>query len=93
MNRAQRIYAQHRLFHTHNLPVSRSRIQDELECSQATVKRIIAEMRNLLGVPYGDQRELIMEILKYGPDVEVLAPEELRLAVRERIMAAAKQYF
>ncbi|GAB6060961.1 helix-turn-helix transcriptional regulator [Desulfonatronum parangueonense] len=46
-----------------------------------------------LDVPYGDQRELIMEILRYLPDVEVLAPEELRLAVRERILAAAEKYF
>jgi len=51
MNRAQRIYALHRLFRTHGQPVPRSRIQDELECSQATVKRIIAEMRDLLGAP------------------------------------------
>ncbi|WP_028571157.1 helix-turn-helix transcriptional regulator [Desulfonatronum lacustre] len=51
MNRAQRIYALHRLFHTHNQPVPRARIQDELECSQATVKRIIAEMRDMLGAP------------------------------------------
>ena len=35
MNRAQRIYALHRLFRTHNQTVSRVRIQDELECSQA----------------------------------------------------------
>lgn len=45
-----------------------------------------------LRVPYGDERELVMEILRYGPDVEVLEPEELRLAVRKRIMAAAKKY-
>jgi len=51
MNRAQRIYALHRLFQAHNRPIPRSRIQKELECSQATVKRIIAEMRDLLGAP------------------------------------------
>ena len=46
-----------------------------------------------LRVPYGDHREMTMEILKYGPEVEVLEPEELRLAVRERILAAAQKYF
>ncbi len=29
----------------------------------------------VLKVPYSDARELCMDIMKYGPDVEVLAPE------------------
>ncbi|MBI5814901.1 MAG: YafY family transcriptional regulator [Nitrospinae bacterium] len=32
----------------------------------------------ILEVPYSDDRELMMDILKYGPDVEVMEPEELR---------------
>lgn len=45
-----------------------------------------------LQVPYSDPRELIMDILKYGPEVEVLAPDELRRAVTERLREAAKMY-
>jgi len=45
-----------------------------------------------LSLPYGDSRELVLDILRYGPDVEVIAPEELRREVRERLAAALKQY-
>jgi predicted DNA-binding transcriptional regulator YafY len=33
-----------------------------------------------------------MDILKYGPQVEVLAPEELRAKVAQRLREAAVQY-
>lgn len=46
----------------------------------------------VLQVPYSDPRELLMDILKYGPDVEVIAPEELRAAVAGRLSAAAERY-
>jgi len=46
----------------------------------------------LLRVPFSDPRELVMDILKYGGDVEVLAPATLRLAVKEAIAAAATHY-
>lgn len=32
----------------------------------------------LLSLPYSDDRELVMDILKHGPEVEVLAPKGLR---------------
>lgn len=35
----------------------------------------------VLEVPYSDHRELVMEILKHGPEVEVVAPEALRVEV------------
>ncbi len=35
----------------------------------------------LLELPYADHRELIMDILKFGADVEVLAPPDLRSRV------------
>ena len=41
----------------------------------------------VLEVPYAEDRELVMEILKYGADVEVLEPAVLR----ERVAAALKQ--
>ena len=46
----------------------------------------------LLHVPYSDPRELIMDILKYGADVEVLAPASLRQLVQRQLMAAGRRY-
>lgn len=46
----------------------------------------------LLRVPYSDPRELVMDILKYGPDVKVLGPDSLVRLVRERISEAAARY-
>jgi len=34
----------------------------------------------------------VMDILKYGADVQVLAPESLRRAVADKLRAAAKLY-
>jgi proteasome accessory factor C len=45
-----------------------------------------------LRLPYTDQRELIMEILRYGPDVRVEAPAELRQAVEDQLERALHQY-
>jgi predicted DNA-binding transcriptional regulator YafY len=45
-----------------------------------------------LRVPYSDPRELIMDILKYGADVEVLAPATLRQRVHAELAAAARHY-
>jgi predicted DNA-binding transcriptional regulator YafY len=45
-----------------------------------------------LCVPFADPRELVMDILKYGPEVEVVAPSDLRLQVRERLLAAIQRY-
>ena len=46
----------------------------------------------VLEVPYADDRELMMDILKFGADVEVLAPAALRTKVRDALRAAAKRY-
>ena len=46
----------------------------------------------VLELPYADHRELIMDILKYGADVAVLAPESLRDLVAEAHREAAAQY-
>ena len=46
----------------------------------------------LLQFPYSQEPELVMDILKYGADVQVLAPESLRQAVAEKLRAAAKLY-
>ncbi|ERP96326.1 hypothetical protein Q666_04815 [Marinobacter sp. ES-1] len=45
-----------------------------------------------LHVPYSDERELVMEVLRYGPDAEVVAPESLRSEVADRVRKMAKIY-
>ena len=45
-----------------------------------------------LHVPYANPTELLMDILKYGPDVEVVAPEDLRQAVAQRLKEALACY-
>lgn len=45
-----------------------------------------------LQVPFSDERELVMEVLKYGPDCEVVAPEGLRETVAERLRRGAAIY-
>jgi predicted DNA-binding transcriptional regulator YafY len=46
----------------------------------------------LLRFPYSREPELVMDILKYGADVEVLAPESLRQAVAGQHAQAAGLY-
>lgn len=48
--------------------------------------------RYQLRVPYSKDPELIMDILKYGPDCEVVAPEELRTKVVGLLKAAVGRY-
>ncbi|MSQ54209.1 MAG: YafY family transcriptional regulator [Betaproteobacteria bacterium] len=45
-----------------------------------------------LSIPYSDDRELVMDVLKYGPDVEVVGPAALRKRVAGQLAAAAKRY-
>ena len=46
----------------------------------------------VLEVPYANDRELVMEILKYGADAEVLAPEALRARVAAALVDASVLY-
>ncbi len=45
----------------------------------------------VLEVPYSDSRELVMDILKHGPEVEVLAPESLRTEIVNLLTKALKR--
>jgi proteasome accessory factor C len=45
-----------------------------------------------LRVPYSNTPELLMDILKYGPDVEVIGPAELRAEVGARLAAGLSLY-
>ena len=45
-----------------------------------------------LKIPYRDDRELIMDILRHGPQVEVIAPAVLRAAVATQLKSTLEQY-
>jgi predicted DNA-binding transcriptional regulator YafY len=45
-----------------------------------------------LEIPYSDERELLMDILKFGPAVEVLGPASLRKTVKERLRSSLRHY-
>lgn len=45
-----------------------------------------------LRLPYSDDRELLMDILKHGAEVEVLSPAGLRTRVRQALQAAIALY-
>ena len=46
----------------------------------------------LLKLPFSSSRELVMDILRYGADVEVMAPDFLREAVAEAARRTTKLY-
>ncbi len=45
-----------------------------------------------LRIPYADSRELVMDILRHVPEVEVIAPESLRQEVRIRLQAGLQRH-
>lgn len=55
-------------------------------------RRVLRDGSVELRVPYSDPRELAMDICRYGPEAEVLAPPSLRRLVAERLRAAAARY-
>ena len=48
--------------------------------------------RYVLEVPFSSEKELVLDVLKYGADVEVLAPDSLRKEVRARARALLDIY-
>ena len=50
------------------------------------------EGRYLLCLPYSHDTELLMDIMRYGPEVEVLKPESLRQKVKELLEQTLKYY-
>lgn len=46
----------------------------------------------ILMIPYSISTELIMDILKYGSDVEVLAPDSLRQKIKQQISLMTRAY-
>ncbi len=58
-------------------------VADELWHSQQQ-GRWLDDGRYELSLPYGRSEELVMDIMRFGPEVEVVAPESLRQAIAAR---------
>jgi predicted DNA-binding transcriptional regulator YafY len=58
MDRFDRIFELNRILQSARYPVSRQRLEEALECSRATVKRLIEEMRLYLNAPIVYDRKL-----------------------------------
>ena len=73
MDRLQRIYKLHQIISTHHLPVSHSVLQEKIECSRATVNRIIQELREYFNAPleYDRERNGYYYALKPGETFEL----------------------
>ena len=56
------------------------------------VGQFLTDGRYQLRLPFRDARELIMDVLRHGPDVEVVAPESLRDAVVAKLREALDRY-
>ncbi len=54
--------------------------------------RWLDDGRYQLRLPFGRSEELVMDILRFGPEVEVLAPESLRREIAQRAAATAALY-
>ena len=52
----------------------------------------LVDGRYELRIPYRDERELVMDILRHGADVDVLNPAALRESVIEQLKSALAQY-
>jgi predicted DNA-binding transcriptional regulator YafY len=56
------------------------------------VSRFDADGYYLLELPYANDTELIMDILRHGPDCEVMAPAALRGEIRKRLQDTLEHY-
>ena len=46
----------------------------------------------LMRIPYSDHTELVMDVLRHGPNVRVLSPPELVEQVREQLRETLASY-
>jgi len=51
MSKVERLYHLHNILNQRRTPISRQDLMERLECSQATLYRLVAELRDFLGAP------------------------------------------
>ena len=51
MSKVERLYHLHNILNQRRTPISRQILMERLECSQATLYRLVAELRDFLGAP------------------------------------------
>lgn len=51
MSKVERLYHLHNILQQRRTPISRQELMERLECSQATLYRLVAELRDFLGAP------------------------------------------
>jgi predicted DNA-binding transcriptional regulator YafY len=73
------------------VPASARWVADEVWHSQQ-VGRIESDGSYVLELPFSREPELVMDLLRHGAGVEVLAPPGLRARVAAELEAAARQY-
>ena len=52
----------------------------------------LTDGRYELRIPYRDERELVMDIMRHGADVEVMLPKQLREKIIAQIARALRVY-
>ena len=51
MSKVERLYHLHNILKQRRTPISRQDLMERLECSQATLYRLVGELRDFLGAP------------------------------------------
>ena len=57
MSKVERLYHLHNILSQRRTPISRQDLMERLECSQATLYRLVAELRDFLGAPLEQDSE------------------------------------
>ena len=57
MSKTERLYHLHNILSQRRTPISRQDLMERLECSQATLYRLVAELRDFLGAPIEQDAE------------------------------------
>ena len=90
MSKVERLYHLHNILSQRRTPISRQELMERLECSQATLYRLIAELRDFLGAPLeqdADNRGFYYD-RSYDQPFELpgiwISPEELQALLTAR---------
>ena len=70
----------------------RARRVTDVRWHREPVWQYLVDGRYELRIPYRDERELVMDIMRHGADVEVLGPAALRESVAGQLKSALAQY-